>query len=93
MKSDSLSQKDPNLYKALEALANHRDIKEKGITAEVLKSGVIQPKQLANEIKVTKPEARLIDSVGNKLSGKDTQQGIQQRPQGDGSYFTIFYID
>lgn len=83
VKSDSLLQKDPNLSKALEGLANHKDIKEKGITAEALKSGVIQPKQLANEIKVTKPEARLIDSAGNKLSGKDTQQGIAKAKSKD----------
>nr|WP_252121301.1 type III toxin-antitoxin system ToxN/AbiQ family toxin [Pasteurella multocida] len=83
VKADELQKKDSRLSKALEGLANHKDMREKGITAEALKSGLIQPKQLANEIKVTKPEARLIDSAGNKLSGKDTQQGIAKAKSKD----------
>lgn len=83
VKADELQKKDSQLSKALEGLANHKDMGEKGITAEALKSGLIQPKQLANEIKVTKPEARLIDSAGNKLSGKDTQQGIAKAKSKD----------
>ena len=83
VKADELQKKDSQLSKALEGLANHKDMREKGITAEALQSGLIQPKQLANEIKVTKPEARLIDSAGNKLSGKDTQQGIAKAKSKD----------
>ena len=83
VKADELQKKDSQLSKALEGLANHKDMREKGITTEALKSGLIQPKQLANEIKVTKPEARLIDSAGNKLSGKDTQQGIAKAKSKD----------
>ena len=59
------------------------NVEIKMLKPEALQSGLIQPKQLANEIKVTKPEARLIDSAGNKLSGKDTQQGIAKAKSKD----------
>ena len=63
---DAIKQ-DPNVTQALTGLANHKDIKEKGITAEQLKSGVIYPQKLDNEIKVTRPENRTVDNQGNKI--------------------------
>lgn len=37
----------------LDNVALHKDMQAKGISAESLKSGVIQPKQIDNELKVT----------------------------------------
>ncbi|WP_112075778.1 zeta toxin family protein [Haemophilus influenzae] len=71
MKADELLKTDHQLSKALEGLANHKDIKEKGISADSLKSGTVQPLQLTNEFKVNKPESRLIDSAGSKISAKE----------------------
>lgn len=66
---DAIKQ-DSNVSKALTGLANHKDIKEKGITEGQLKNGVIYPKKLEHEIKVTRPADRIIDSNGNKIESK-----------------------
>ena len=46
VRADNLLKKDSQLSKALEVLATHKDIQQKGITAEALKSGIIQPLML-----------------------------------------------
>ena len=53
-------------------------IYSKGITAEALKSGVIQPKQLDNELKVNRPEARTINAAGSKIKPKSQEQQAQK---------------
>ncbi|KYK76165.1 Fic/DOC family protein, partial [Aggregatibacter actinomycetemcomitans] len=70
VRADDLLKKDSQLSKALDGLAAHQDMQQKGITAEALKSGAIQPKQLDNELKVNRPEARAINAVGSKIKPK-----------------------
>ena len=81
VRADNLLKKDSQLSKALEGLATHKDIQQKGITAEALKSGVIQPKQLDNELKVNRPEARTINATGSKIEPK-TQELQAQKAKG-----------
>ncbi|BFU61202.1 cell filamentation protein Fic [Haemophilus influenzae biotype aegyptius] len=70
VRADNLLKKDSQLSKALEGLATHKDIQQKGITAEALKSGIIQPLMLNNEFKVNRPEARTINAIGSKIEPK-----------------------
>lgn len=70
VKADELAKKDSQLSKALEGLATHKDMQQKGITAEALKSGTIQPLMLNNEFKVNRPEARTINTTGSKIELK-----------------------
>ena len=65
---EAIKQK-PELSKMLANVALHKDMQAKGISAESLKSGVIQPKQLENELKVTKPKNMTVD-----LSGKPVEK-------------------
>ena len=65
---EAIKQK-PELSKMLDNVALHKDMQAKGISAESLKSGVIQPKQLDNELKVTKPKNMTVD-----LSGKTVEK-------------------
>ena len=51
----------------LDNVALHKDMQAKGISAESLKSGVIQPKQLDNELKVTKPKNMTVDLSGKPI--------------------------
>ncbi|MEE6076884.1 Fic/DOC family protein [Avibacterium paragallinarum] len=73
VRADELLKKDNQLSKALEGLAMHKDMQQKGITAEALKSGVIQPKQLDNELKVNRPETRTINAAGSKIEPKSQE--------------------
>ncbi|MDG6896391.1 Fic family protein [Volucribacter amazonae] len=66
-KADELLKKDNLLSKALEGLAMHKDMQQKGITAEALKSGTIQPLMLNNELKVNRPESRVINALGSRI--------------------------
>ncbi|MCQ9124724.1 cell filamentation protein Fic [Rodentibacter heylii] len=43
-----------------------------------MKSGVIQPKQLDNELKVNRPEARTINGTGSKIEPKSQEQQAQK---------------
>lgn len=70
IRADDLLKKDSQLSKVLDGLAAHQDMQQKGITAEALKSGVIQPKQLDNELKINRPEARTINAEGSKIEPK-----------------------
>ena len=63
---EAIKQK-PELSKMLDNVALHKDMKAKGISAESLKSGVIQPKQLENELKVTKPKNMTVDLSGKPI--------------------------
>ena len=81
VRADNLRQKDSQLSKALEGLATHKDIQQKGITAEALKSGIIQPLMLNNEFKVNRPEARTINAIGSKVEPK-TQELQAQKTKG-----------
>lgn len=65
---DAIKQR-PELSKMLDNVAQHKDMLAKGISAESLKSGTIQPKQLSNELKVIKPEAKTVN-----LSGKPVEK-------------------
>jgi len=64
--SEAIKQ-NPEIEKVLDHVASHKDLVAKGITAEQLKSGVIYPQKLDNEIKVTRPENRTVDNQGNKI--------------------------
>lgn len=81
VRADNLLKKDSQLSKALEGLATHKDIQQKGITAEALKSGIIQPLMLNNEFKVNRPEARTINATGSKIEPK-TQELQAQKAKG-----------
>ena len=81
VRADNLLKKDSQLSKALEVLATHKDIQQKGITAEALKSGIIQPLMLNNEFKVNRPEARTINATGSKIEPK-TQELQAQKAKG-----------
>lgn len=81
VRADNLLKKDSQLSKALEGLATHKDIQQKGITAEALKSGIIQPLMLNNEFKVNRPEARTINATGSKIETK-TQELQAQKTKG-----------
>lgn len=81
VRADNLLKKDSQLLKALEGLATHKDIQQKGITAEALKSGIIQPLMLNNEFKVNRPEARTINAKGSKIEPK-TQELQAQKTTG-----------
>lgn len=81
VRADNLLKKDSQLSKALEGLATHKDIQQKGITAEALKSGIIQPLMLNNEFKVNRPEARTINAIGSKVEPK-TQELQAQKTKG-----------
>ncbi|MCK9137494.1 Fic family protein [Haemophilus influenzae] len=81
VRADNLLKKDSQLSKALEGLATHKDIQQKGITAEALKSGIIQPLMLNNEFKVNRPEARTINAKGSKIEPK-TQELQAQKTKG-----------
>lgn len=67
LRADELLKKDSQLSNALEGLATHKDMQQKSITAEALKSGIIQPLMLNNEFKVNRPEARTINATGSKI--------------------------
>ena len=71
---EAIKQK-PELSKMLDNVALHKDMQAKGISAESLKSGVIQPKQLDNELKVTKPKNMTVD-----LSGKPVEKAKSTKP-------------
>ncbi|HDX1172863.1 TPA: Fic family protein [Pasteurella multocida] len=64
--SEAMKQ-NPEIAKVLDHVASHKDLVAKGVTAEQLKSGVIYPQKLDNEIKVTRPENRIVDNQGNKI--------------------------
>lgn len=81
VRADNLLKKDSQLSKALEGLATHKDIQQKGITSEALKSGIIQPLMLNNEFKVNRPEARTINATGSKIEPK-TQELQAQKTKG-----------
>ena len=81
VRADNLLKKDSQLSKALEGLATHKDMQQKGITAEALKSGTIQPLMLNNEFKVNRPEARTINATGSKIEPK-TQELQAQKAKG-----------
>lgn len=81
VRADNLLKKDSQLSKALEVLATHKDIQQKGTTAEALKSGIIQPLMLNNEFKVNRPEARTINATGSKIEPK-TQELQAQKAKG-----------
>lgn len=81
VRADNLLKKDSQLSKALEGLATHKDMQQKGITAEALKSGIIQPLMLNNEFKVNRPEARTINATGSKIEPK-TQELQAQKTKG-----------
>lgn len=81
VRADDLLKKDSQLSKALEGLATHKDMQQKGITAEALKSGTIQPLMLNNEFKVNRPEARTINAIGSKIEPK-TQELQAQKAKG-----------
>ena len=78
IRADDLLKKDSQLSKALDGLAAHQDMQQKGITAEALKSGVIQTKQLDNELKINRPEARTINAEGSKIEPKSQEQQAQK---------------
>ena len=78
VRADNLLKKDSQLSKALEGLATHKDIQQKGITAEALKSGTIQPLMLNNEFKVNRPEARTINATGSKIEPKKQELQAQK---------------
>ena len=78
VRADNLLKKDSQLSKALEGLATHKDIQQKGITAEALKSGTIQPLMLNNEFKVNRPEARTINAAGSKIESKTQELQAQK---------------
>ncbi|HHR5929650.1 TPA: type III toxin-antitoxin system ToxN/AbiQ family toxin [Providencia alcalifaciens] len=78
VKADELIKKDSQLSKALEGLATHKDMQQKGITAEALKSGTIQPLMLNNEFKINRPEARTINAVGSKIEPKSQEQQAEK---------------
>ena len=63
---EAIKQK-PELSKMLDNVALHKDMQAKGISAESLKSGIIQPKQLDNELKVTKPKNMTVDLSGKPI--------------------------
>lgn len=79
VRSDELLKKDSQLSKALDGLANHKDMKEKGISAESLKSGTIQPLIGTNEIKITRPENRTINAAGSKVETQSKQNAQNQK--------------
>lgn len=81
VRADELLKKDSQLLKALEGLATHKDMQQKGITVEALKSGAIQPLMLNNEFKVNRPEARTINATGSKIEPK-TQEFQAQKAKG-----------
>lgn len=81
VRADELLKKDSQLSKALEGLATHKDMQQKGITVEALKSGAIQPLMLNNEFKVNRPEARTINATGSKIEPK-TQELQAQKAKG-----------
>lgn len=78
VRADNLLKKDSQLSKVLEGLATHKDIQQKGITAEALKSGIIQPLMLNNEFKVNRPEARTINATGSKIEPKTQELQAQK---------------
>lgn len=78
VRADNLLKKYSQLSKALEGLATHKDIQQKGITAEALKSGTIQPLMLNNEFKVNRPEARTINATGSKIEPKKQELQAQK---------------
>lgn len=78
VKANELIKQDSQLSKALDGLANHKDMEQKGITAEALKSGIIQPKQLDNELKVNRPEARTINGAGSKIVPKSQEKQAEK---------------
>lgn len=81
VRADELLKKDSQLSKALEGLATHKDMQQKGITVDALKSGAIQPLMLNNEFKVNRPEARTINATGSKIEPK-TQELQAQKAKG-----------
>ncbi|HHF1670621.1 TPA: cell filamentation protein Fic [Haemophilus influenzae] len=81
VRADELLKKDSQLSKALEGLATHKDMQQKGITVEALKSGAIQPLMLNNEFKVNRSEARTINATGSKIEPK-TQELQAQKAKG-----------
>lgn len=78
VKANEIIKQDSQISKALDGFADHKDIQQKGITAEALKSGAIKPKQLDNELKVNRPEARVINAVGSKIKPKSQEQQAQK---------------
>ena len=68
LSTEAIKQK-PELSKMLDNVALHKDMQAKGISAESLKSSVIQPKQVDNELKVTKLKNMTVD-----LSGKPVKK-------------------
>ena len=82
VRSEELLKKDSQLSKALDGLANHKDMKEKGISAESLKSGTIQPLIGTNEIKITRPENRTINAAGSKVETQ-SKQNVQNQKSKD----------
>ena len=78
VQADELIKKDSQLAKALEGLVTHKDMQQKGITSEALKSGTIQPLMLNNEFKVNRPEARTINAAGSKIESKTQELKAQK---------------
>ncbi len=74
VKANEIIKQDSQISKALDGFADHKDIQQKGITAEALKSGAI----LDNELKVNRPEARVINAVGSKIKPKSQEQQAQK---------------
>lgn len=60
-------KQNPKLSNVLDSVAKHKDLAAKGITANNLKSGVIQPKKLDNELKASRPENRTVNHLGDKV--------------------------
>ncbi|WP_049356764.1 hypothetical protein [Haemophilus parainfluenzae] len=53
-------------------------MQQKGITAEALKSGTIQPLMLNNEFKINRPEARTINATDSKIEPKKQELQAQK---------------
>ena len=74
VRADNLLKKDSQLSKALEGLATHKDIQQKGITAEALKSGIIQPLMLNNQIDLDFLKKNLNQRVTAKIYAGNFRQ-------------------
>ena len=65
---------DPQVAKVLEKIAERKEFLDKGITAESLKVGLISPRKLENEFKITRPDNLTVDSSGKNVQVQITEK-------------------
>lgn len=74
------AKSDPNVSKVLDKVAEMKEFKDKGISAESLKIGLIKPAKLDNELTITRPDNLLLDCNGKKIqeAAKEKSFGLER---------------